>query len=134
MQAKGLKSYVEWSLGGNPDDTSLRGEIECSYTDLIAVFGAPNGRPDGYKSDAEWVLTFTIFGTYKKVATIYNWKTGKNYLGEKGLPVEKIKDWHIGGAPEDGDVVGYVSSMLLAHYRSLLKPARFAIASSFAVH
>jgi hypothetical protein len=34
------------------------------------------------------------------VATIYNWKNGKNYCGEMGEPVEKMTYWHIGGKNE----------------------------------
>src|ERR1700722_12206498 len=100
---KGLKDYVVWNLGGEATGTCLQGEIECSYADLVAVFGPPNTEAgDQDKVDAEWILTFTLFGgVAKEIATIYNYKTGKNYLGEDGMPTEEIEDWHIGGRRAD---------------------------------
>lgn len=72
--------------------TSLMGEIDCSYYLLKRLFGNPcNG--DGYKIDAQWCLRFPC-GT---IATIYNYKTGKNYNGKSGQATSRIRDWHIGG-------------------------------------
>lgn len=45
------------------------------------------------KVDAEWNIKFED-GT---VATIYNWKNGKNYLGDVGLELMDIRRWHVGG-------------------------------------
>lgn len=73
--------------------SSLQGKITAFYSELVKVFGEPNAENDGYKTDAEWEVEFED-GTY---ATIYNWKDGKNYCGEDGLPISKITDWHIGG-------------------------------------
>lgn len=72
--------------------TSLVGEIAVDYATLKRFFGQPTGS-DGYKSDAEWEIEFED----GKVATIYNWKDGKNYNGKDGLPKTKITNWHIGG-------------------------------------
>jgi hypothetical protein len=73
--------------------TSLQGYIDCTYAKLKSKFGkALEG--DGYKVDAEWIVKFKD-GT---VATIYNYKDGKNYCGASGLAKTKITDWHIGGA------------------------------------
>jgi hypothetical protein len=47
--------------------------------------------------DAEWEIEFED----GKVATIYNYKDGKNYNGKSGLPKRKITDWHIGGYSKD---------------------------------
>lgn len=74
------------------DDTSVQGHAKTSYAKLVSVFGKPN-KGDGKKVDAEWCLEFTN-GT---IATIYNYKDGKAYLGKKGKPVSRIMDWHIGG-------------------------------------
>ena len=72
--------------------TSLQGYITADYDTLEKLFGTPT-EGDGYKIDAEWSIEFKD-GT---VATIYNWKDGKNYCGAEGIPVNDIKNWHIGG-------------------------------------
>lgn len=85
----------------NTNGTCLQGCIDISYGDITEVLGG-HQEGDGDKVDAEWILEFED-GT---VATIYNWKDGKNYLGAEGLDVEEIRDWHIGGKSKD--VVAYV--------------------------
>jgi len=72
--------------------TSLQGYVRVSYARLVKSFGKPL-KGDGYKTDAEWVLKAPD-GT---IATIYNYKDGKAYLGRKGTPVRNITNWHIGG-------------------------------------
>jgi hypothetical protein len=72
--------------------TSYQGKINASYSDLVEIFGKPL-EGDEYKTDAEWIVVFRD----GLVATIYNWKDGKNYLGDEGLAVEQIEDWHVGG-------------------------------------
>ena len=76
--------------------TSLQGYIDASYKELLDIFGEPESDCDSYKSDAEWLLRFKD-GT---IATIYNYKDGKNYLGNDGMPTEMIRNWHIGGFAE----------------------------------
>ena len=73
--------------------TSLKGYISADYSTLVEVFGPPHSDGDGYKVDAEWMLQFSN----GVVATIYNWKDGRNYCGEDGLDVEDITEWHVGG-------------------------------------
>ncbi len=52
---------------------------------------------DEYKVDAEWHVSFVDHeGEHIGFVTIYNYKTGKNYLGHDGLRVGDIKTWHIG--------------------------------------
>ncbi len=75
--------------------TSLMGYVDTSYKQLKKVFGDPD-EGDGYKVDAEWNIVFED-GT---VATIYNYKDGKNYNGPSGTATTKITDWHIGGCDE----------------------------------
>ena len=70
--------------------TSLAGYVDVGYARLVEVFGEPN-EYDSYKTDAHWALRFED-GT---IATIYNYKDGKNYLGEEGKAVADIRNWHI---------------------------------------
>lgn len=72
--------------------THYQGNLTADYAKLKKLFGQPSDG-DGYKVDAEWDVEFSD-GT---VATIYNWKDGKNYCGSHGTPKTKITDWHIGG-------------------------------------
>ena len=79
----------------NVGGTFLRGYIKASYEQLVKTFGEPHD-PDGdnYKTDVEWAFEFAD-GT---IATLYNWKNGKNYLGEaEGLEVNDIYEWNVGG-------------------------------------
>lgn len=76
--------------------SSFQGYVYTEYKTLCKVFGKPS-EGDGYKVDAEWLIRFEN-GT---VATIYNYKNGKNYLGSNGTPKTKITEWHIGGFTTD---------------------------------
>jgi hypothetical protein len=74
--------------------THLQGYINCSYDDLVHALGYPlDSGFDDYKSDAEW----HIFFDDGMVATIYNWKNGKNYLGDQGYNLCDIPQWNVGG-------------------------------------
>lgn len=79
--------------------TSLQGSIEVSYEVLCALLGEPL-EGDGRKTDAEWHLISVPDGV---VATIYNWKNGRNYLGADGLNVQDITTWHVGGHSQLAD-------------------------------
>jgi hypothetical protein len=76
--------------------TSLIGYIDEDFAKIKKLFGKPS-KGDGYKVDAEWEIEFED----GMVATIYNYKDGKNYLGNSGTPKTKIREWHIGGHNED---------------------------------
>jgi len=89
-----MTQVTTFKRGGSAGGTCLQGCIETKYSNLVACFGEPTSQGDGYKVDAEWVLTFP--GGI--VATIYNYKSGPNYLGKDGMTVSDITDWHVGGS------------------------------------
>lgn len=78
--------------------------MNTTYSKLFEKFGEPFD--DGYKTDAEWEIEFSD----GKVATIYNWKNGKNYNGSEGLDLDDITEWHIGGF--DKSVVERIQKIL----------------------
>lgn len=73
------------------EGTSFQGLLLARYTDLVALYGKPLRNPRDHKTDAEWVAK-TPYG----VATIYNYKNGKSYLGNGGIDMENICEWHVG--------------------------------------
>lgn len=75
----------------DPSGTSLQGYLYSSYKNIVKVYGLP--LEGDYKTDAEWIIKWED----GLIGTIYNWKNGKNYLGEDGLEVEDITEWNIGG-------------------------------------
>ena len=82
--------------------TSLIDYIKISYGELVALFGQPTIKTDGYKTDAEWHVSFhgpdsDWTGPEDAFVTIYNFKNGKNYCGANGLNVEQITEWNVGG-------------------------------------
>lgn len=75
------------------DETTWKvGMIKATFRELVDLFGKP-GPGDEEKVDAEWRIKFSD-GT---VATVYNYKNGPAYCGKDGTPVERIKEWSIGG-------------------------------------
>lgn len=72
--------------------TSLQDYVATDYQTIVAKYGKPT-TSDYYKTDANRIIEWED----GLVGTLYNWKNGKNYLGKDGLPVEKIKEWNIGG-------------------------------------
>jgi hypothetical protein len=95
-EVNGVKLYTHNDKEISGVGTSLVGYIDISYAELKKTLGQPSGS-DGYKSDAEWELEFED----GSIATIYNWKDGKNYNGSNGIPKTQIRDWHVGGANKD---------------------------------
>lgn len=77
------------------------GEVECSYADLVKVFGEPNGEGDGYKVSTSWCVQDTETG---ESVEIYDYKETSLY--SPGYPsVEAFRarpsyEWHIGGTNE----------------------------------
>lgn len=93
-----MKYYTHNQLPISSGGTSLQGYLNMTYDELTVAFGKPLTEGyDDYKSDAEWHIQFED----GLVATIYNWKNGRNYLGDEGLDYWAITDWNIGGSHPD---------------------------------
>ena len=88
-----MEQATDREIGGS----WLQGYTLSTFQNIIDKLGKPHCNGDAYKSDAQWNLKFED-GT---VATLYNWKDGKNYCGADGLNVEDIIEWHIGGFSHD---------------------------------
>jgi hypothetical protein len=81
----------------NVGGTTLQGYLRASFEQLLRAFGSPHmDQCDHYKTDVEWAFRFAD-GT---IATLYNWKNGKNYLGDEGLELNDIYTWNVGGFNE----------------------------------
>ena len=82
----------------NVNGTTLKGTLNnVRFSVLVLAFGAPIFEGLDTKQDCEWQIKFNN-GT---VATIYNWKNGKNYNGENGMALDDIRDWNVGGNASD---------------------------------
>ena len=86
-----------------PSGGCLNGHVTVSHAKLVDLLGEPD--IDGDKVDAEWAVSFK-----GKTFAIYNYKTGKNYLGAEGLKTEDITNWHIGG--EDKKIAAELISLI----------------------
>ena len=72
--------------------SSLQGYVKTQYDHLVELFGEPYTNPDNHKTDVEWIVS-----TPHGPATIYNYKNGHSYMGESGLILEVMDEWHVGG-------------------------------------
>jgi len=104
----------------NDQPISIRGThglarlSNLSYARIVEMFGEPCDDFDDFKSDAEWTILFPD----GEVATIYNWKNGKNYCGPDAPPVEEIREWNVGG---------YTTDVVLRLHQLLMKePTHYA--------
>lgn len=88
-----LKQLLKY-INSSSSDKRLHGlgTITISYADLVKKIGEPHELNDTHKSDAEW--NFLYRGN---PVNVYNYKTGKNYLGAEGPDLKDIVTWHIGG-------------------------------------
>ena len=77
----------------NVNNTSLAGEIEATFAQLLTTFGTPLGQSTDNKVDVEWNVE--VEG-HESPITIYNWKNGVAYLGKDGLNPTDITTWNIG--------------------------------------
>lgn len=111
---KGHKMNINEGLAKSREGTSFKGYFLAKYSDLVSVFGSPIDNICNYKIDAEWIIK-TPFG----IATIYNYKDGKSYLGNNGLDVINICEWHVGG--KNTETYVYIKNEVLKYITNRLK-------------
>ena len=74
------------------------GYIEAPFSYLRAMLGEPIYKESyeghDYKSDVVWQVI--IASGPIEIVRVYNYKDGKNYLGDEGKEVEQITYWKIG--------------------------------------
>jgi len=93
--------------------TSFQKKIKITYDEIVSKLGKEHyGASDDEKTLVEWCFEFSN-GT---VATLYNWKDGKNYDPINGLDKEKITDWHIGG--HNQDAVLLMNTLLMSDFET----------------
>lgn len=91
-----MKTKIE-IVAYHETSTWLQGHVYTTYARLVEVLGEPVNDGDGYKTDAQWSLVFPD----GVIATVYNWKNGRNYLGADGDAVEDITEWNVGGTHQE---------------------------------
>lgn len=101
---------------GKVSGTSAQGYMPdgVTYQQLVDVFGCPNGDVDqDTKIDCEWYGTIDDDAS-DRTFTIYNYKTGRSYLGDAGKEIEHLvgKEWHIGGN------LPYVAELVVQYFKT----------------
>jgi len=91
---EGPKMKVQPAQERDITGTFFQGYMWASYYELVKAFGEPL-EGDGYKTRAEWVLTFTVptdepDAPEEIIATIYDWK-------KYDEAVRDVREWNIGG-------------------------------------
>lgn len=77
----------------NMSSVEFKGILDANYSDLVSAFGTPDVG-DQYKTDVQWKLRLkTEHGSCSVV--LYNYKSGKNYIGKHGLSLKQIPNWHV---------------------------------------
>lgn len=95
----------------NTDDVKFQGVIDANYNDLVKVFGEPL-EGDKYMTDAQWKLKLVIDKDTTHSLLLYNFKNGKNYLGDDGLAVERIPNWNVSSSEPEVNASGYIQKYL----------------------
>lgn len=94
--------------------TSFKGYLYVRYDQLMLLFNQPRvPEHSDNKIDVEWIID-TPYG----VATIYNYKDGKNYTGKAGLRPDQIFEWHVGG--KNIDSYEWVKKQISEHISRLM--------------
>lgn len=79
--------------------TYLQGHLnDVCYMQIRSKFGLPHSTGDEWKVSCQWAIEFED-GT---IATIYDWKSCKEYCGDdEGIHYKNNESWNIGGNSYD---------------------------------
>ena len=80
------------------------GTLTATYDELVECFGIPRfiEKDCSNETDVEWEVA-----VYDRLAYIYNYKDGKNCLGEEGKHFKEITEWKVGG-PGHSSIFEYI--------------------------
>lgn len=92
-------------------NVKFQGIIDANYKDIVEAFGQPL-EGDLYKIDAQWKLKVVSEGGQTYSALLYNFKTGKNYLGKDGLEIQKIPNWNVATSNPHINVADYIEKSI----------------------
>jgi len=101
-----MGNFIKKATLEEVSDTIYFYKLNTSYETIVKLFGKPHvygDRKNVDKFDCEW--RFKIYNDSTKLfwpITIYNYKNGKCYLGDNGLAIEDINEWHVGATCEYG--------------------------------
>ncbi len=100
-------SFIEDSTTERKD-CGVSGFLFTTYDTICRCIGKPNSKGDSYKVDAEWIIDTPI-----GQVSIFNYKNGKNYLGNDGMEVNMIQQWSVAYNYEKA--ISYVIDILELH-------------------
>lgn len=115
LYKKYLREWKNDTLWQTIEGTGRRGTMFAHYEDIVSVCGKPIVNREYGKVDVHWIIETTA-----GIATIYNYKDGKAYLGDEGLDYRDIKSWHIGAKSEDAaqEVIEQVQSFVKERFKT----------------
>jgi hypothetical protein len=73
-----------------PLGTHWQTSITASYDHIVQVFGQPTFSGYDDKTDVRWLIA-----TPEGIASLYNYKNGRNFNGPSGTATEEITNWQI---------------------------------------
>lgn len=83
------EDIIEFKTTENFPKGGKLGELECSYYDLVEIFGEPNAGSDDGKTNGEWWVINTT-GEEEYHMAIYDWNEQSD--------LTQVTHWNIGGS------------------------------------
>ena len=89
---------IEMQPEPTANGTHLVGYIDCSYAELVDIFGLPKSG-DSWKVRAHWVMRLNGL-----LCTIYDWKCSPEWSDE-GVELTEVTTWNVGGFSSDSKLL-----------------------------